>query len=69
MLKLKKNITNKCKIMGLLIKILSILTINVSAIWAVVSFLIYLVKDKEFNWWSIWLIIIGFVVFFCVICV
>lgn len=31
----------------------------VSCIWAVVEFLIYLVKDKEFNWWSVWSILIS----------
>lgn len=29
-----------------------------SGIWSIVEFLIYLVKDNPFNWWSIWMIII-----------
>ena len=31
-----------------------------SIIWTNVEFILYLVKDKEFNWWSVWLIPIGF---------
>lgn len=30
----------------------------VSCIWAIVEFLLYLVKDREFNWWSVWSILI-----------
>lgn len=30
----------------------------ISFIWAIVEFILYLVKDKEFNWWSVWCIII-----------
>jgi len=29
-----------------------------SCVWAVVEFILYLVKDKEFNWWSVWMILI-----------
>lgn len=29
-----------------------------SGIWAIVEFVLYLVKDKEFNWWSVWMILI-----------
>ena len=36
--------------------LLSKLGILVSCIWVVVEFTLYLVKDKEFNWWSIWAI-------------
>ena len=30
----------------------------VSCIWAIVEFILYLVKDKIFNWWSVWSILI-----------
>ncbi len=30
----------------------------VSCIWAIVEFTLYLVKDKNFNWWSVWSILI-----------
>lgn len=29
-----------------------------SVIWAVVEFILYLAKDKAFNWWCIWTLII-----------
>ena len=30
----------------------------VSFIWAIVEFILYLAKDKIFNWWSVWSILI-----------
>lgn len=30
-------------------------------IWAVVEFILYLVKDNPFNWTSLWLTIVAFV--------
>ena len=34
----------------------------VSCIWAVIEFILYLVKDTVFNWWSVWSILMfGFV--------
>lgn len=32
--------------------------ITISIIWAFVEFVLHLVKDKEFNWWSVWMILI-----------
>ena len=29
----------------------------ISVIWALVEFILYLVKDKEFNWLSLWMIL------------
>ena len=29
-----------------------------SCVWAIVEFILYLVKDKIFNWWSVWLAVI-----------
>ncbi len=40
-------------------KILSIVSTYVTPIWAVVEFILYLVKDKPFNWWSVYLFIIS----------
>jgi phosphotransferase system glucose/maltose/N-acetylglucosamine-specific IIC component len=31
---------------------------TVSCIWSVVEFILYLAKDKEFNWWSVYSIFI-----------
>lgn len=36
-----------------LFTIVSYFGILVSGIWAIVSFIVYLVKDKPFQWWSI----------------
>lgn len=40
----------------------------VSSIWAIIEFIVYLVKDHPFNWWSVWTILIcigvGIVCFF-----
>lgn len=30
----------------------------VSCVWAIVEFILYLVKDKIFNWWSVWSILL-----------
>jgi predicted membrane channel-forming protein YqfA (hemolysin III family) len=30
----------------------------ISCIWALIEFIIYLVKDTQFNWWSVWCILI-----------
>ena len=32
------------------------------AAWAVVEFILYLVKDNPFNWTSVWLLVIAIVV-------
>ena len=44
------------------ISLISYLGIYVSVIWAIVSFIIYLVKDIAFNWWSICVIIVCIVI-------
>lgn len=36
----------------------------VGGIWAIVSFILYLVKDQPFNWTSIWVCVIGIVLGF-----
>lgn len=47
-----------------LITLTSYFGITFSCIWAMVEFLLYLVKDKPFNWWSVWSILICIVVVF-----
>lgn len=42
--------------------VLSYITISASSIWAIVEFILYLVKDHSFNWWSVWLIPIAILV-------
>lgn len=42
----------------LILTIVSYIGIGISMVWAIVEFILYLVKDKEFNWWSVWLTII-----------
>jgi|SRR6188508_176488 len=49
-------------VISLIITILSYISIGICSIWSIVSFLIYLVKDIPFNWWSLWSIIISIVV-------
>ena len=48
---------------GLYMILLMIMGFIVSAlgVWAVVEFILYLVKDDPFNWTSLWLLIVGFV--------
>lgn len=36
----------------------------ICCVWSVVEFILYLVKDKEFNWWSLWSILICVVISF-----
>lgn len=45
-------------IFTILLQIISYLGTVLSSIWAIVEFILYLVKDKAFNWWSIWAILI-----------
>ena len=39
----------------------------VCPIWAVVEFILYLAKDHPFNWWSLWLCIIFWVLTFAAV--
>ena len=41
------------------VKFLAVLSANASFIWAIIEFILYLVKDKEFNWWSVWTFLIS----------
>ena len=46
----------------LIVTILSRVTATVSTVWLVVEFILHLVKDKEFNWWSIWVFVLSLMV-------
>lgn len=47
--------TKKMKTITLLIaKIVTSAAASLSLVWAVIEFILYLVKDKPFNWWSVW---------------
>lgn len=41
-----------------LISIVAKIGASLSCIWAIIEFILYLVKDRPFNWWSVWSIII-----------
>jgi len=41
-----------------ILAILSYFGVAISFIWAIVEFILYLVKDREFNWWSVYTIVI-----------
>lgn len=51
-------------IVSIFLLYLSVITANVAVIWAAVEFVLYLVKDHVFNWWSIWALIISTVLSF-----
>ena len=40
--------------------ILAALAVILTFCWACVEFILYLVKDMPFNWWSVWTTIISF---------
>jgi len=46
------------KLITLALGLISYFGSAASCVWAVVEFILYLVKDKEFNWWSVWMILI-----------
>ena len=41
--------------------LISSILLSVSGIWAIVEFILYLVKDNPFNWWSVGLSAVGLV--------
>ena len=47
--------------MYLIFKIIGFLGAWITPIWAIVEFILYLVKDREFNWWSVWLFLVSIV--------
>ena len=46
----------------LIVKVLSVIVANLSLLWCLIEFILYLVKDKDFNWWSIWVFIIAIMI-------
>ena len=46
----------------LVVKVSAIITANLAFVWAIVEFALYLAKDKEFNWWSVWAFAISVIV-------
>ena len=51
------------KIIGLLItKILAVIMANVSFIWVIIEFILYIEKDQVFNWWSVLAFVISVIV-------
>ena len=51
------------KVISLLVaKVLAVIAANVAFVWAIIEFILYLAKDKVFNWWSVWAFVISVVV-------
>ena len=51
------------KVISLLVaQVLAVITANVAFVWAIIEFILYLAKDKVFNWWSVWAFVISVVV-------
>jgi uncharacterized BrkB/YihY/UPF0761 family membrane protein len=48
-------------ILSILLAVLLACSVLACKIWIVVEFIIYLVKDDPFNWWSVWLWLISIV--------
>lgn len=46
----------------ILTQLVAIIATVVGLFWALIEFILYLVKDKEFNWLSVWLFVIGIIV-------
>lgn len=45
---------SKMKVIGLLaVKLLAIIAANLAFVWTIVEFILYLAKDRKFNWWSV----------------
>jgi len=51
-------------LISLLLLLASYFGITISGIWAIIEFILYLVKDREFNWCSVWSIVICIVTTF-----
>ena len=50
--------------------ILAYIGIVLSPAWALIEFILYLVKDRPFNWWSVWTVFICIAwLIFCIIAV
>lgn len=45
----------------IILQIFAVVTANVSFVWAIVGFILYLVKDTPFHWWSVYTFIISII--------
>ena len=52
----------------LIVQRIAAVAANITFIWGIVEIALYLVKDKEFNWWSVWSFIISAVVTLACFC-
>lgn len=51
------------KVISLMVaQVLSVIIANATFVWAIIEFILFLAKDKEFNWWSVWFFVISAVV-------
>lgn len=48
-------------------KVLAVMSANVAFVWIIIEFILYLAKDKVFNWWSVWSFVISVVVAIAVV--
>ena len=46
----------------LIIQWIAVVAANVTFLWGIIEFILYLIKDKAFNWWSVWGFIISVVI-------
>jgi hypothetical protein len=46
----------------LILAYIATISANICFVWAGVEFILYLVKDHVFNWWSIWGFLLSIVV-------
>ncbi|MDB4299647.1 hypothetical protein N9928_01200 [bacterium] len=44
------------------VKVLAVIGANLAFAWMCIEFILYLVKDRIFNWWSVWSFMICVVV-------
>ncbi len=51
------------KVISLMVaQVLTVIIANATFVWAIIEFILFLAKDKEFNWWSVWFFVISAVV-------
>lgn len=51
------------KVISLIVaQVLAVITANVAFVWGIIEFILYLAKDKEFNWWSVGAFVISTVI-------
>jgi signal transduction histidine kinase len=50
------------KIIFIIIQFIAAIGLYGTSLWAMVEFILYLVKDKAFNWWSVYGFILSFII-------